>query len=79
MERDSAVMFNLHCTSSGHYCVSIVDRDDQNNANTETISATEERILAIIDIMKTDDKMRVLEKLHKQFLHVSADKLQRLK
>lgn len=85
MENDKAVMFNqpvtLDFTSSGHYCVNIVDSKDTCPADTNRILATTEEedvILAITDKMSTDEKMKALEKLHKQFGHASVDKLQRL-
>uniref|UniRef100_M4AZE1 Integrase catalytic domain-containing protein n=1 Tax=Xiphophorus maculatus TaxID=8083 RepID=M4AZE1_XIPMA len=83
MERDSAVMFNqpvkLDFTSSGHYCVNIVDSDNRNFIHSDKLlEATEEEILTATDKMNTSEKMKVLEKLHKQFGHASADKIQRL-
>ena len=82
MENDSAVMFNqpvkLDFTSSGHYCVSIVDREDTITNTDQILAATEEEVLTITDQMSTSEKIKVLEKLHKQFGHASAEKLQRL-
>lgn len=82
MENDSAVMFNqpvkLDFTSSGHYCVSIADREDAITNTDQILATTEEEILTITDKMSTSEKMKVLEKLHKQFGHASAEKLQRL-
>lgn len=83
MESDSATMFNqpvkLDFTSSGHYCVNIVDSEDRSPAQSDQILATtEEEILTITDKMSMSEKVKVLEKLHKQFGHASADKLQRL-
>lgn len=83
MENDSAVMFNqpvkLDFTSSGHYCVDIVGSEDACPTYCDQILAnTEEEVLTITDKMSTSEKTKVLEKLHKQFGHASADKLQRL-
>lgn len=82
MEHDSAVMFNqpvkLDFTSSGHYCVNIVDSENKCPNDDQILTTTEEEVLTCTDKMNTSEKMKVLEKLHKQFGHASADKLQRL-
>ncbi|CAL9707805.1 unnamed protein product [Knipowitschia caucasica] len=83
MEKDSAVMFNqpvkLDFTSSGHYCVNIVDNENSCPTSADQILTTiEEEVLTNTNEMNTSEKMKVLEKLHKQFGHASAYKLQRL-
>lgn len=54
---------SLEFTSSGHYCVDIPDKED---------------VLIVTENMSADEKCRILLKLHKQFGHASADRLQRL-
>lgn len=94
MKNDSAVMFKqpvkLDFTSSGHYCVNIMDKDskaiqvnDRILISTESEDATpceyrDEEILTISENMNTAEKKKILLKLHRQFGHASADKLQRL-
>ncbi len=78
MEEDRAVMFNkpvkLDFTSSGHYCVNIMD--DKSRGHEE--SQCENEILIISEEMSSAAKRKILLKLHKQFGHASAEKLQRL-
>lgn len=75
MENDRVVMFKqpvpLELTSSGHYCVDI--RDGNTEADTN-----ESEVLVVTAEMSTKEKRKVLLKLHKQFGHASADRLQRL-
>lgn len=75
MEKDSAVMFKqsipLEFTSSEHYCVDIKEKDTEKDQ-------TEEEVLTVTENMSPDEKCKVLLKLHKQFDHASADRLQRL-
>ncbi len=92
MKNDRAVMFNqpveLEFTSSGHYCVNIMDNESspKDMKCSEQILATHEEernddeneILIISDKMSPAEKRNILMKLHKQFGHASADKLQRL-
>lgn len=100
MENDRAVMFNkpvkLDFTSSGHYCVNIMNNksksiqcDEQvlTTAENDTLSekkdehekkSCEDEILTISEQMSSATKQRILLKLHKQFGHASADRLQRL-
>lgn len=90
MKNDRAVMFNqpveLEFTSSGHYCVNIMDNEsspkDMKCSEQILATAEEERnedeneILIISDKMSPAEKRNILMKLHKQFVHASADKLQ---
>ncbi len=55
---------------SGHYCVDIRDKDNKKDQ-------TEEEVLTVTENMSPDEKRKVLLKLHKQFGHASADRLQR--
>lgn len=75
MENDRVVMFKqpvpLELTSSGHYCVDIRDTNAEVNCN-------EGEILVVTADMSTKEKHKILLKLHKQFGHASADRLQRL-
>ena len=77
MENDRAVMFKqqipLEFTSSGHYCVDIRDND-----NTTHRVTGEDEVLTVTENMSPTEKRKVLLKLHKQFGHASADRLQRL-
>lgn len=72
LENDSATIFGkdvqLQCTSSGHYCVPI---DDISVDVTSTASA-------LISTSQSSDKVKVIEKLHKQFAHPSAKRLKTL-
>lgn len=100
MENDSAVMFSkpvkLDFTSSGHYCVNIMDNEKKNiqsddcvlvavedvtleeQKNADVQSQCAEEILTISDKMSLAEKHKILMKLHRQFGHASADRLQRL-
>lgn len=75
MEKDSAVMFKqsipLEFTSSRHYCVNIRDKET-------TKDQSEEEILTVSENMSSDKKSKVLLKLHEQFGHALANRLQRL-
>jgi len=75
MENDRVVMFKqqvpLELTSSGHYCVDIRDENAE-------VSCCESEVLVVTSKMSTKEKSKVLLKLHKQFGHASADRLQRL-
>ena len=79
IENDKATMFQkpvpLEITSSGHYCVNIVDKDCTATCENEP-QANE--VLAITDGMSKEEKHKVLVKLHKQFGHASVDKLKKL-
>lgn len=61
----------LEFTSSGHYCVDIRDKEAK-------ISQNEEEVLTVTENMSTDEKRRIILKLHKQFGHTSTDWLQKL-
>ncbi len=78
MEEDRAVMFNkpvkLDFTSSGHYCVNIMD--DKSRGHEE--SRCDNEIQIISEEMSSAAKQKIWLKLHKQFGHGSAEKLQRL-
>lgn len=67
-------MFNepveLEFTSSGHYCVNILD--------TFQDECAEDEVLVIEDNMTEKEKKKILIKLHKQFGHASADQLSQL-
>ncbi|XP_034552315.1 uncharacterized protein LOC117821880 isoform X2 [Notolabrus celidotus] len=77
IENDKATMFKqpvkLELTSSGHYCVKIKDVKLDESETSE-----ENEVLTVTENMTTQDKKRVLLKLHKQFGHASADRLQKL-
>ena len=78
MENDRAVMFNkpvkLDFTSSGHYCVNIMDNKTKGHEENQC----ENEILIISEEMSSAAKRKILLKLHKQFGHASAERLQRL-
>ncbi|XP_071317640.1 CD166 antigen homolog A isoform X1 [Trachinotus anak] len=78
MENDKAVMFNkpvkLYFTSSGHYCVNIID----NKQKGQEESQCENEILINSEEMSSVAKHKILLKLHKQFGHAFAEKQQRL-
>ncbi|KAL6481141.1 hypothetical protein MHYP_G00092210 [Metynnis hypsauchen] len=93
MKNDRAVMFRqpvpLEFTSSGHYCVDIRDKDAaKSDIEVEVLTITdmsldtkgeaEDEILTVTENMSIDEKHKVLLKLHKQFGHASADRLQKL-
>lgn len=102
MEHDRAVMYNkpvkLDFTSSGHYCVNIIDNKSENiKKEDQVLTATEDsipeerkesqpedenqyedEILTNTEEMSSATKQKVLLKLHKQFGHASADRLQKL-
>ncbi|XP_024125019.2 uncharacterized protein LOC112144625 [Oryzias melastigma] len=77
MENDRVVMFKeqipLELTSSGHYCVDIRDETAE-----VTYSEAESEVLVVTAEMSPKEKQKILLKLHKQFGHASADRLQRL-
>lgn len=74
LRNDKATMFNepveLEFTSSGHYCVNILD--------TFQDECAEDEVLVIEDNMTEKEKKKILIKLHKQFGHASADRLSQL-
>lgn len=78
IENDKATMFKkpvpLEITSSGHYCVSIVDKDCTTTCENEPQA---DEVLAITDNMSKDEKHKAMVKLHKQFGHASVDKLKK--
>lgn len=101
MEHGRAIMFNkpvkLDFTSSGHYCVNLMDNKCENTKKEDHVLTTtedstpeekecqleeenqlENEILIITEEMSTTTKQKMLLKLHKQFGHASADKLQKL-
>ncbi|XP_061906336.1 uncharacterized protein LOC133659674 [Entelurus aequoreus] len=85
MENDRAVMFKqqipLEFTSSGHYCVDIRDKNSttQQMKDDVILAATaEDEVLTVTENMSSAEKRKILLKLHKQFGHASADRLQRL-
>ena len=85
MENDRAVMFKqqipLEFTSSGHYCVDIRDDDYTRKPmkDDKILAATaEDEALTVTEDMSPGEKRKVLLKLHKQFGHASADRLQKL-
>lgn len=68
IENDKATMFHkpvsLEITSSGHYCVSIVDKDCLATCEDEPQA---DEVLAITEGMSKEGKDKVLVKPHKQF------------
>lgn len=74
LENDCATIFGetveLQCTSSGHYCVPIVE-------TTMPIGDTVEALLSV-DERSTEENRKRIEKLHKQFAHPTAQKLKYL-
>lgn len=81
MENDRAVMFKqpvlLEFTSSGHYCVDIRNKETKKDKESK-VSQAEDEVLAVTEHLSPDEKCKVLLKLHKQFGHASAERLQRL-
>lgn len=96
MESDSATMFSqsvkLDFTSSGHYCVNILDNEDKDYQQSDQVLMaaesvdlkkdvqyqSEDKMQKVSEEMDTREKQKILVKLHKQFGHASADRLQRL-
>lgn len=86
MENDKVVMFKqpvpLEFTSSGHYCVDIRDKDTRSHIkdikDVVLTTTAEDETLIVTENMFPDEKRKVLLKLHKQFGHASADRLQKL-
>lgn len=74
LRNDKAIMFNepveLEFTSSGHYCVNLLD-----SLHSKTDNIDEEVVLAVESGMTEKEKKRTLTKLHKQFGHASAERL----
>ena len=74
LQNDTAVMFgehiNLEFTSSGHYCVNILDRHYENNPDEEVLITQEN--------MTNDQQKNMILKLHKQFGHASVERLTKL-
>lgn len=71
----------LEFTSSGHYCVDIRDQDNTRRQLKDDMILTvtaEDEALTVTENMSPGEKRKVLLKLHKQFGHASADRLQRL-
>ncbi|XP_034069112.1 uncharacterized protein LOC117544299 [Gymnodraco acuticeps] len=82
MENDRAVMFKQHIplelTSSGHYCIDIRDKDTgMNQIEIKDVVRMKMRSL-VTENMTSNEKHKALLKLHKQFGHASAERLQRL-
>jgi len=75
LENDTAIMFQkpvaLELTSSGHYCLNILDKESPSDAY-------ENVVLAITENMTRVEKHKALLKLHKQFGHASVDRLKKL-
>lgn len=74
LNSDKAVMFgkpvDLQFTSSGHYCVDILGSGHHTrNSHSDVL---------IVDNMTNKEKIKSLEKLHRQFGHASAEKLKLL-
>ena len=71
LENDSAMIFGkyikLQCTSSGHYCIPLGDRE----------VPVQEPHEALINLNKEsrEQKVKVIDKLHKQFAHPSSSRL----
>ncbi|XP_029629926.1 uncharacterized protein LOC115207015 [Salmo trutta] len=84
IKNDKAVMFKqpvtLELTTSGHYCVNILDKDiTQSPCKNEIRTDTEHmEILTVTENMNSKEKHKVLLKLHKQFGHATVDRLQKL-
>ena len=76
LKEDRAEMLNqdikLELTSSGHYCVNIL-KDEYNEDN-----IMEHEALIIDEHMSTKETKTLMEKLHKQFGHATADRMKRL-
>lgn len=78
IKHDKAHMFNqpvdLDFTSSGHYCVNILDK----KTLTESTYEDQEEVLQITENMSPDQKRKTLRKLHKQFGHANYNRLSQL-
>ena len=74
LENDCATIFgktvDLQCTSSGHYCIPIVE-------TTMPVGDTVEALLSE-DEKSAEENRKKIEKLHKQFAHPTAQKLKYL-
>ena len=79
LKEDSAEMLDqeikLELTSSGHYCVNIL-KDELTESNEDNVM--EHEALIINEHMSTKETMTLMEKLHKQFGHATADRMKRL-
>ena len=76
LKRDKAEMFNkdipLELTSSGHYCISVLDGYENEDVKPEDIT------LIVNGDTKSTENISTIIKLHKQFGHASADRLKKL-
>jgi len=77
LQNDKAVMFNepvtLEFTSSGHYCVNILDKENKSEER-----SAEEEILVVTEDMNVDEQRKMLLKLHRQFGHASSERIKKL-
>ena len=78
LKNDKISMFNqpiqLEFTSSGHYCVKILDTGGK-RGNTAMRS---EEVLEVAQDLSPAEKEKILTKLHKQFGHASSERLAQL-
>jgi transposase InsO family protein len=73
LENDSAEIFgrdvDLHCTSSGHYCVTLEQQD---------IPVAETFQSLVEPVRDSAEKRKIVDKLHKQFAHPTEQRLKAL-
>lgn len=78
LQNDTAIMFKhpvtLELTSSGHYCINLMDQDSSCDAE----KCSEDEVLFVTENMTSKKKKEVLIKLHKQFGHATVDRLKKL-
>ena len=76
LKNDTAEMFGkpiqLDLTSSGHYCINILDDDSSDDKDREDIA------LMVTNELNGKEKKRIISKLHKQFGHASSERLRKL-
>ena len=82
LKNNTVEMFNkpidFELTSSGHYCVNILPETVAEHGEFSSDIIPEDEVLILEETMTTDEKRKVLVKLHWQFGHATADKLKKL-
>ncbi len=64
----------LHLSTSGHYCLDI----SPNIGKIDALSDSLEAVFVLEDNLSDSDKVKKIQKLHKQFSHASKEDLKRL-
>ena len=78
MKNDKAFIFGkevkLHLSTSGHYCIDI----DPSTGKIDALPDITEIVFVLESSLSHSDKVKQVEKLHKQFGHTSTENLKRL-